>query len=231
MTSSDAVILLVAPVLTHHHLQRAKRILSTDKSSINHALGSAIAAAELPDPLFIIEETNKDIWVQDFFEPEYSSTPGPDGPISIRILIRSFEPIRKAGVRVFTELRAAGIGAVQGHNIPWDQGIDSMGNLETIPPHTINRTRYPAGRITLGGDPVSGKQPFNVPFLRAQEVQDPIILDTAWLGVGHVDEFIQFLPSRNERGWVIMVADPRGRRRSRTPGCEVHQKLRKGRRG
>jgi protein-arginine deiminase len=45
-------------------------------------------------------------------------------------------------------------------------------------------------------------------FFRAQESQDPIILDTSWLWVGHVDEFVQFLPANTERGWSIMVADP-----------------------
>ncbi|EWG52175.1 hypothetical protein FVEG_16941 [Fusarium verticillioides 7600] len=53
-----------------------------------------------------------------------------------------------------------------------------------------------------------GRAPLMVDFLKAQEVQDPLILDTSWLYVGHVDEFLQFLPACNERGWILMVADP-----------------------
>jgi protein-arginine deiminase len=46
-------------------------------------------------------------------------------------------------------------------------------------------------------------------YFRAQEVQDPVLLDTGWLWIGHVDEFVQFLPANTERGWVMMVADPK----------------------
>lgn len=61
-----------------------------------------------------------------------------------------------------------------------------------------------------------------VNFLRTQEVQDPLFLDTDWLRAGHVDEFLQFLPapkfkksgkkkhssSTNPRPWILAVADP-----------------------
>ncbi|MFB7597187.1 protein-arginine deiminase family protein [Streptomyces sp. NPDC056160] len=47
-------------------------------------------------------------------------------------------------------------------------------------------------------------------FLRAQGMQDPISLDTSWLTIGHVDEFVQFLPVPGSRlGWRAVVADPR----------------------
>jgi protein-arginine deiminase len=47
-------------------------------------------------------------------------------------------------------------------------------------------------------------------FLRSQGVQNPLQLDTSWLGVGHVDEFIQFVPAPGSRlGWRAMIADPR----------------------
>ena len=44
-------------------------------------------------------------------------------------------------------------------------------------------------------------------LLQAQGVQDPLSLDTSWLYVGHVDEFLQFLPADNERGWILMADD------------------------
>ena len=224
---SDTVMLRVAPVLTHHHLQRAERIISLDPApgpNLNRELRTAIAAAELRDPLFTLTEMGNDPWIQDFFEPGYSSIPGLQGPISIRILIRSFQLGREVGRKVFTSLQGTGVGAIQGRDFTGWQGIDSMGNLETIPPHASNGTHYPAGRIIVGGDPSSGAQPMSLPFLQAQEIQDPIILDTAWLAVGHVDEFMQFLPSNNERGWVIMVADPlQGTRILRNASAQGHQ--------
>lgn len=36
--------------------------------------------------------------------------------------------------------------------------------------------------------------------MRAQEVQNPLILDADWLVVGHVDEFLQFFPAPGKKG-------------------------------
>ncbi|KAJ0419302.1 hypothetical protein BJY00DRAFT_286261 [Aspergillus carlsbadensis] len=44
-------------------------------------------------------------------------------------------------------------------------------------------------------------------FLYAQQVQTPLILEAGWLLVGHVDEFVQFLPYDNELGFTISIAD------------------------
>ncbi|MFF6786402.1 protein-arginine deiminase family protein [Streptomyces sp. NPDC012510] len=38
---------------------------------------------------------------------------------------------------------------------------------------------------------------------------DPLVLDTGWLAIGHVDEFVQFLSADTPRGWKIGIADPR----------------------
>ncbi|KAF5571027.1 arginine deiminase type-3 [Fusarium phyllophilum] len=45
-------------------------------------------------------------------------------------------------------------------------------------------------------------------YLEAQESQKPLRLDTSWLAVGHVDEFLQFIPANNTRGWVEVMSDP-----------------------
>jgi protein-arginine deiminase len=44
-------------------------------------------------------------------------------------------------------------------------------------------------------------------FLYAQQVQSPLILEAGWLIVGHVDEFVQFLPYDNDLGFTISIAD------------------------
>lgn len=102
-------------------------------------------------------------------------------------------------------MRGIGVGAVQHLGGARDE-INSMGNLECTPPFEHDGKKWPAGRIIMGSH--GPYEPHILPYLRAQEVQDPILLDTAWLWVGHVDEFIQFLPAKSERGWVIVVADP-----------------------
>ncbi|KIL87026.1 protein-arginine deiminase type-3 [Fusarium avenaceum] len=209
--ATDAVAVRVAPVLTHHHGQLAQRIFSTgvnepgtnkEQENFLDDLKRNVANSGIKEPIFYFD--NQDIWTQDFFEPGYSSMPGPNGPVSIRIMIRSVQSSRRSGRDAFHELRSDKVGAVQ-HPGNGDS-IDSTGNLETIPPYTHNGKSYPAGRNIMGA--WDGRKPLMVEFLKAQEVQDPLILDTTWLYVGHVDEFIQFLPAHNKRGWVIMVADP-----------------------
>ncbi|KAL4731181.1 hypothetical protein ACLX1H_000142 [Fusarium chlamydosporum] len=209
--ATDAVAVRVAPVLTHHHGQAAQRIFTTgvnepgfNKVQENYIadLLRNVADAGIKEPVFQFH--NQDIWTQDFFEPGYASIPGPNGPVSIRIMIRSVQSSRRAGRDAFHDLRNDQVGAVQ--QIGDGGTIDSTGNLETLPPYTHNAKSFPVGRTIMGTR--DGRNPLMVDFLRAQQVQDPLIVDTNWLYVGHVDEFIQFLPAYNERGWIIMVADP-----------------------
>ncbi|KAJ6274216.1 hypothetical protein PSV08DRAFT_214986 [Bipolaris maydis] len=146
-----------------------------------------------------------DIWAQDFMEPGFASMPGPDGPISLRIIVRSPQDDRVAGRQLFEYYRDTGIGAVQQLGGSRDE-INSGGNIETIPPDEFNGTFWPAGRLILSNH---GKQSHAMlPFFPAQETQDPLLLDADWLLVGHVDEFIQFVPFDSERGWLVMANDP-----------------------
>ncbi|KAK1533825.1 hypothetical protein CPAR01_10533 [Colletotrichum paranaense] len=93
-------------------------------------------------------------------------------------------------------LRGKGVGGFQPEGGRGGYGareINAYGNLETIPPYTSKSgVKYPAGRI------IHGKP-------RASE---PSFLESGWLLISHVDEFVQFLPS-NETGlgFTIGIAD------------------------
>nr|XP_036581783.1 arginine deiminase type-3 [Colletotrichum truncatum]KAF6790226.1 arginine deiminase type-3 [Colletotrichum truncatum] len=215
--ATDSVALRVAPVLTHHHAQPVSKAFTV---AVNYDISQVqfvadfknnVADAGIDEPVFVF--SGFDRWAQDFFEPGYASIPGPDGPVVIRVMIRSAQKYRDSGLNVFEHLRSDTVGAIQ----QMSQGgtIDSLGNLETIPPYTHNGNAYPAGRIIMGQ--WDGVHPFMFDLLEAQEVQAPIALDTSWLAVGHVDEFVQFLPAHNQRGWVMMVDDP-------LAGLEILQK-------
>lgn len=212
--ATDSVVLRVAPLLSHHHLQEASRVFALTNypgSEYNYPaqeqflvdLRNSTDQAGIEEGLYEFTVL-ADIWLQDMFEPGYASIPGPDGPVVLRVMIRSAQTDRFPGRQVFTQLRSDSVGAVQ--FLRKGNTLDSMGNLEAIPPYTHNEESYPAGRIIMGA--WGEQEPLIMPLLRAQETQDPLILDTIWLAVGHVDEFIQFLPANNERGWVIMVSDP-----------------------
>jgi protein-arginine deiminase len=204
----DTVALRVAPVLAHHHAQAAERVFVTKPFAGDpwvqfvKELKQNTANAGITAPVYEFDDS--DLWTQDFFEAGYTSMPGPDGPVVLRVMIRSAQQFRPAGGQVFKDIRNEFVGAVQ----TIDNGFttDSTGNLEVIPPYSLNGKSYPAGRIIMGTK--LNEAPLILPFLHAQEAQDPVDLDTDWLEVGHVDEFLQFLPFDNERGWVLLADNP-----------------------
>lgn len=219
---SDDVMLRTAPVLTHHHLQRAEEVLVTkvkgagaygraQRAFVKH-LAEEVKAAGIRKPLTTFTEYG-DPWAQDFVEPAYASMPGPDGKQhTMRVMIRSAQPDRPAGRELYEKLRGPDVGVVQVGKPAADEEwtLNSMGNLETIPPYALGGKSYPAGRIIQGYRADTGAKPAKSmrTFLSSQGVQAPLLLDTSWLAVGHVDEFVQFLPADTGRGWRIGVADP-----------------------
>nr|XP_036580102.1 arginine deiminase type-3 [Colletotrichum truncatum]KAF6787934.1 arginine deiminase type-3 [Colletotrichum truncatum] len=215
---SDAVELKVAPVLTHHHLQRVDTLLSTaanDSEPIQleflRQLDQGRKDAGLETPLYLFNQSS-DIWAQDIIEPAYASMPGPNGTVSIRIILRSAQSTRTGGRQVFEQLRGKGIGGFQPEGGRRGFGhleINSFGNLETIPPYTSKSgIKYPAGRIIQGKHFEKLPAEAMTAFLNGQELQKPLLLESGWLLIGHVDEFVQFLPSdKTGLGFTIAIAD------------------------
>uniref|UniRef100_A0A3P9M6D8 protein-arginine deiminase n=1 Tax=Oryzias latipes TaxID=8090 RepID=A0A3P9M6D8_ORYLA len=91
--------------------------------------------------------------------------------------------------------------------------MDSFGNLEVSPPVTVNGKKYPLGRIIIGVAFPTAKNGRNMTkvvqdFLWAQRVQKPIALFSDWLVVGHVDEFMTFVPAPDRKGFRLLLASP-----------------------
>ncbi|MFF8012862.1 protein-arginine deiminase family protein [Streptomyces sp. NPDC007929] len=221
-STTDAVTLRVAPLLTQHHLQNTQQVMvskvqgegpdSRLQREFVTALGKEVKKAGITTPLITFEKY-ADRWAQDFVEPAYVSMTGPGGRRHVmRVMLRSAQPDRDAGRELFERVRGRDIGVVQvkDPSEPADWSLDSMGNLETIPPYAHGGRSFPAGRIIMGERKDSGARPSKVmrTLLKSQGMQDPLLLDTSWLSVGHVDEFVQFLPADTPRGWRIGVADP-----------------------
>ncbi|PMB70469.1 Protein-arginine deiminase type-4 [Beauveria bassiana] len=210
--AQDSVALRVAPVLTQHHGQVAKQLLTSQFDNVDgrdpaneyfvKEFRKVSTSLGLQSPVHAFEGC-EELWTQDFFEPGYMSMPGPSGPVSLHIMIRSAQNWRVSGRMVFRDLRSNIVGAVQ--HLANGGSTDSTGNLETIPPYSYNGKSYPAGRTVLGSQT---EEPYMVEFLEAQEIQAPIHLNTSWLLVGHTDEFFQFLPANNTLGWILMADDP-----------------------
>jgi protein-arginine deiminase len=210
-TATDRVAMRVAPVLVHNHTQRAIDVFGPDSGRyVPHKTFIADMQAALQKAGFdrpIIQIKTNDNWAQDFVEFGYASMPASGGGQKvIRIAIRSPQPGRAAGRTLF-DLRGPAMGVVQIGGSGYHQ-VDSFGNLETVPPYQSGGKSYPSGRVVYGdaGDGVAPHQDW-INFFAAQQVQAPIVLDTSWLAIGHVDEFVQFIPANNARGWTIAVKD------------------------
>jgi protein-arginine deiminase len=85
---------------------------------------------------------------------------------------------------------------------------DKFGNLEATPPHTAGGIEYPFGRIYYGRGASCEPNATLRNFLASQVIQDPIEIDTCWLCVGHVDEFLSFVPDPSSaKGFKFLISD------------------------
>ncbi|OAA73827.1 arginine deiminase type-3 [Cordyceps fumosorosea ARSEF 2679] len=217
-TSTDKVMLRVAPLLTSHHLQPIEKVFVTKKDIVAPSVGPVedsirknMQKAGIKEPL---EYLNVDYtWAQDVMEPAYASIPGPEGPITMRINLAGIPVhvgIGNPGARLlYNDLRGDGVGAVDAagfKEISKEKNLEAGGNIESIPPYEFNGKKFPAGRIIIGAS--DARTPQALGFLKAQETQDPITVDTTWLMVGHIDEVLSFLPAKTARGWRVALLDP-----------------------
>jgi protein-arginine deiminase len=229
-TSTDVVSLHEAPLLTHSPVQQAQQLLVSRISSQQAAdfdmpslapdsarfiagLRRASSAAGLDQaPL---ELTGGELFPQDYVEPMYTSFPGPGGvPQTMRVMFGSPQPWRTTARELYERLRGPDVGVVElapdDHEGGIGDTLSSGGNLETIPPYSYHGHDYPAGRVIMGQDAANGQVPSPAlqTFITSQGLQDPLLVDTSWTFVKHVDESIQFLPAETARGWRMAVADP-----------------------
>jgi protein-arginine deiminase len=216
-TATDHVVLKEAPVLTQLNTQRLEQVFSSlsDDPETKAWQGVVRSQAKAAGGSLKILDQSGDAWTQDIFEPAYMSMPGLGGQQqSMKVLLGSVNDSRRVGSRViFTELAGHDVAAVHTEHVPVmepfeNDSYDSMGNLETIPA----TPGHSNGQIVIGGDGLdhkTGPAAEMVTMLKSQGKQDPVAVDTSWLSIGHVDEFVQFVPvPGSPRGWKAVVADP-----------------------
>lgn len=158
-----------------------------------------------------------DVWMQDIMEFGWAAIPAPDGGHhGMHVVLRT--PAQQRPMATFTERELLGpnMGYMWhratrlANGSAWDPSLDSFGNLEVLPPYRSAEREYPLGRILLGS--VTRRHPDRAlrAFLDGQRAQGPVFeVNTSWLHVGHVDEFVSFIPADTPRGWRLAVASPR----------------------
>jgi protein-arginine deiminase len=214
----DSAKLRLAPVVFQHHLMPTERVYYTEGGQ--DSAGLAEGLAEATSPIGIKVESldlgdQYDQWTQDFFDVGHMSRPAPGGKlIDMRIFIRSPQNDRGAGAWIENNMLGPDQATLYIHgdeergDLSWS--MSSFGNFDVVPPYDYNGASYPLGRALYGAGENVSQQPdaAYTEFVRAQQVQPPITIDTSFLLVGHVDEITSFIKTNTPRGWALLVAEP-----------------------
>lgn len=204
--SSDTAFMTAGPLILNHHLQPTQHVWVMDIpiwggnahmiDVFGEVLGDAFTGFEAA-------EYDYDVWIQDEVQ---MATLTADGQ-RIDVIIDS---IRNRGLDPWAE-----------DNFPgpedeivrtWGSGgatsLDSFGNLEISPPVDADGVEYPLGRIYYGDASWGHVTAELRNFLDDQKIQSPVVFDTGWLCVGHIDEYTSFVPDATApRGFRWLMAD------------------------
>lgn len=201
---------LAAPLVMNQHLQPAEEVMAVSvrySDFNNDALIEGYQDA-LGDDFLTVDGVDYfgDVWLQD--EIEFATVSSAESRIDFVI-----DSIRDRGLDDVAEnIFAAPEFIVR----TWGDGSatsqDSFGNLEATPPFTMNGVTYPFGKVYYGD---GGGDAQVVGELRDmfsdQTVQAPFELDTSWLCVGHVDEFMSWVANPEApKGWQLVYTDIQG---------------------
>ncbi|NWI67737.1 PADI3 deiminase, partial [Todus mexicanus] len=171
------------------------------------AVGALAEKAKCPLTICPLPENRNDRWIQDEVEFGYVQAPHKTFPVV-------FDSPRDRGLVDFPVKRILGpdFGYVARQAPEGASSLDSFGNLEVSPPVTAQGKEYPLGRILIGSSfpRFGGRRMAKAvkDFLLAQRVQAPVELFSDWLFVGHVDEFLSFVPAPDRQGFRLLLASP-----------------------
>lgn len=184
-----------------------------------------------PRRLYVINGwTYPDEWVQDQFEMGYCSAPG-QRAFNVAVQCKRNRDLQDFVKQELAHEDVALFNELQGTE---RDGMDYGGNIEVSPP-VPSRTdqqpggaagpavpahdKAPFGKILLGDHENTDRpDPPDLPtsdgkvhdetrtFLQAQGIQPIIPINTSWLGVGHIDEIMSFVPANTDRGSCLLIA-------------------------
>ncbi len=209
--------LRAAPLVLNHHLQPSERlwVMSFNAWGINNTSMVNDLKAVLGDQVSTLSGNtyDYDVWVQD--EIEFATLTDSEGH-RVDLVIDSIRDGHEgpgSGLDPFPENELLAPDVVVRtwgtFNINTVNSQDSFGNLEVSPPVTVNGVTYPFGRIYYG-DSGPGWRPATAlrNMLSDQKIQAPVTYDIDWLCVGHVDEFMSFIPDPTApKGFRLLYAD------------------------
>ncbi|XP_066121261.1 protein-arginine deiminase type-4 [Saccopteryx bilineata] len=209
----DSVVFRVAPWIMTPNTQPAKEVYVCrifENEDFVNSLTTLTRKAKCKLTICPMEENMQDRWMQDEIEIGYIQAPHKTLPVV-------FDSPRNRNLKEFPLkcLLGPDFGYVT-RSLPPEvvTSLDSFGNLEVSPPVTVGKKKYPLGRILIGDSSYPSDKSLEMhqalqDFLAAQRVQAPVKLYSDWLSVGHVDEFLSFVPVVHKKGFRLLLASPR----------------------
>ncbi|XP_019367483.1 PREDICTED: protein-arginine deiminase type-3-like [Gavialis gangeticus] len=207
---TDTVVFRVAPwIMTPNTLQPLEIYVCSisDNTDFVEAISNLAQKTRCKLTICPELENQNDSWIQDEMEFGYVQAPHKTFPVV-------FDSPRNGGLKDFPKsILGPDFGYVTRESLKGGiSSLDSFGNLEVSPPVKVKGKEYPLGRILIGSSfpRVGGRRMTKVvrDFLYAQRVQAPVELFSDWLFVGHVDEFLSFVPAHDRQGFRLLLASP-----------------------
>lgn len=195
-----------SPLMVNHHLQPAEMAYSMLDSGTGGNQSFIDGFQKLTDSgtltTFRLRDYQYDVWIQD--EIEFSILNSPDSRIDVvidSIRDRGLDDVPEDHLEVEdTFIATWGSG--------WATSQDAFGNLEASPPITVDGTEYPFGRAYYGRWDNERLHAEMRNLLDAQSYQAPVELDVRFLCVGHVDEYVSFVPDTSSpKGFKMLITD------------------------
>ncbi len=200
----DEAVVRVAPWIIPSHLAVTEEIYVIEFPGQNDAFVNGVEAAATAAGVPLVRATGiPDQWVQDCMEIGIAQAPPARG---FNVALNAVNP-RPLDTFAPGILLGPDYGLHQPPVNADFNTFDSHGNMEASPPVTVGGREFKLGRIYFGrGRPGERVNSDVEDFLRAQRVQSPVTLDTDWLGVGHVDEVMSFVPAQTGSPFRVLFA-------------------------
>jgi hypothetical protein len=214
----------VAPWIMPNHLDTAEKVFVCESAEIPTPSGIATNATfrtgldtfvKAAGCTLTTHKSDFDVWMQDCMEFGYSNLPKQ----GFRSVTRAQRP---RPLKTFPKSLLAPDLGYHEHGgaasmIPArspgskESTFNSNGNLECTPPGKSKAGKnYPFGRIYYGPGRAGEEMDDKVQeFLAKQILQEPIEINTNWLAVGHVDEFISFVAAPGAKGFKLLLSSPK----------------------
>ena len=209
----------VAPYVIPSALEPVDELLIVSQPVTADSVRSVRAFAARTGLKLVAHEVDEmcDQWMQDTIEPGLFAFPTAEGSSQARACLSglrkgSGSSAARLDQQVATWLRREGVVTVA-PGIP--RKTSALERLVRQRRSHASAHRPPGAKISLRpGDHRKAHEltmhPGVLKFLEAQGLQwPPIVVDTSWLAIGHVDEVVNFVPAKNKAGFKVLCPAPR----------------------